>query len=321
MAVTKQAYAAIAPWSATDVAGIFQQAFIGAGLMTSWYDSFTATREHRVLEVVYDGAKTYGKTYYWFTFDGVGVWVRTSTGWNTTTHVPTGTQYVDYFDTLTSSNNAAYPMLTVSNSISVSLTRYTSGTRSFFVLRSGTTYFTFTIDPPDTTFRTFYDFSKGYHSGIWRASATQQQVRFSSLTRNRRELFLGSTLNQYQAEGAHRTEMVFNILSLPRNNGSWSVWDGQPNEGFILPGWTTGSNPSAGSNFNPVFTNIRPNSVQTGDLPADFGVSCIKNSNILAIQDNATVTAGVEEYEILAFANSGTSNGITNNPVFLARII
>jgi hypothetical protein len=88
-----------------------------------------------------------------------------------------------------------------------------------------------------------------------------------------------------------------------------------------LPGWTTAANPSAGSDFNPVFNGIRLTSIHSADLPADFGVSSIKNSDILAIQDNATVSAGVEEYEIIAFSNTGTTNSLTSNPVFLARIV
>jgi hypothetical protein len=110
------------------------------------------------------------------------------------------------------------------------------------------------------------------------------------------------------------------VYSIPVNFGSTGIAE-FPQEGFVLPGWTTDANPSAGSNFNPVFNGIRLTSAHSTDLPADFGISSIKNSNILAIQDNATVTAGVEEYEILTFANSGSIGGITSNPVFLARIV
>jgi hypothetical protein len=88
-----------------------------------------------------------------------------------------------------------------------------------------------------------------------------------------------------------------------------------------MPGWTTAANPTAGSNFNPVFTGLRLSSIHAAELPSDFGVSCIKVSNTLAIQDNATVSAGIEEYEILNFSNDGFNGTIANNPVFLARTV
>jgi hypothetical protein len=91
---------------------------------------------------------------------------------------------------------------------------------------------------------------------------------------------------------------------------------------WLLPGWTTAANPSAGSNYNPVFTGLRLSSVHAADLPSDFGISSIKVSNTLAIQDNATVTAAVEEYEILNFRNDGFgAPDSANNAVFLARTV
>ena len=51
MAVTKQVYTAAATWTASGLADIFQSAFIDAGLMTAWHDSFLNTVENRVLAV------------------------------------------------------------------------------------------------------------------------------------------------------------------------------------------------------------------------------------------------------------------------------
>jgi hypothetical protein len=186
------------------------------------------------------------------------------------------------------------------------------------VLRTGSTYQTITIDPPGTAFRAFYNLNLGYHSGIYRVLASDRRVRVNSIHRNRRELLLGSSLNL--SNYGHNFDINCTVYSIPVNFGSTNALD-FPQEGFVLPGWTTDANPSAGSDFNPVFNGIRLTSAHSTDLPADFGVSSIKNSNILAIQDNATVTAGVEEYEILTFANSGSQSGITSNPVFLARIV
>jgi hypothetical protein len=326
MAVTKQAYVANAPWTITQVTDTVRDAFIGAGLMIAWHDSFTSGgREHRVLEIIYNGSKTYGKTYYWFTFDGTGIWVRTSTGWNTTSKIPSGpgvpgTQFVDWFDTTTASIGAASQLLAISTSISFSITRYTSSGRSFFVLRTGTSFFTFTIDPPGTSFRAFYDLNLGYHSGIYQVTTQGRKAVINSVHRNRRELLLGSSLNNSSTGSGVPSRVPCSEYCIPTNYGNNNQVS-LPEEGFLLPGWTTAANPSAGSDFNPVFNGIRLTSIHSTDLPADFGVSSIKNSDILAIQDNATVSAGVEEYEILAFSNSGTTNSLTSNPVFLARTV
>ena len=51
MAVTVEDYSATATWTASGLADIFRDAFIDAGLMTVWYDSFLNTVENRVLEV------------------------------------------------------------------------------------------------------------------------------------------------------------------------------------------------------------------------------------------------------------------------------
>jgi hypothetical protein len=329
MAVTKQAYAsASAPWAATAVCNDLRDAFIGAGLMSAWHDSFAAGgREHRVLEVIYNGSKTYGKTYYWFTVSTTGIWIRTSTGWNTGSDIPSGpgvagTQYVDWFDTNTGALNGAAQMIELLTSISFSVTRYTASGRSFFVLRTGTTFCTFTIDSASTTFRTFYDLDLGYHCGIYLVSTSSRSVRILQTQRNRRDLLLGSSLNNdVYFESSYRQSAVVNQYCIP-NTGTTGMVATFPDSGFLLPGWTTAANPSAGTNFNPVFNAIRLTSIHAADMPSDFGIASLKVSNTLAIQDNATVTAGTEEYEILQFANLGfISTGLTSNPVFLARTV
>ena len=324
MAVVEQTYAAVAPWAVTDVCSRLQSAFTDSGLMTAWFASFASGgREHRVLEIIYDAAKTYGKTYYWFTVDSTGIYVRTSTGWNTSTNTPsgpgvTGTQYVDWGDTDTTALNFAHQLFAIQSTINFTVTRYTSGGRSFFLFRTGTTYRTFTIDPAGTAFKTFYDLAKGYHSGIFGVDAINRRIRILSLHRNRRELFLGSSLNGGTSSAG--TVPVSNFC-IPVNFGGFGAALGFPDEGFVLPGWTTAANPSAGQNFNPVYHSIRLTAVHAADMPADFGIGSIKASDLLAIQDNAIVSTGTEEWKIGAFSNSGVINGITSNPAFLFRTV
>lgn len=324
MAVVEQTYAAVAPWAVTDVCARLQSAFTDAGLMTAWFASFASGgREHRVLEIIYDAAKAYGKTYYWFTVDSTGIYVRTSTGWNTSTNIPSGpgvagTEYVDWGDTNTAALNFAHQLFTIQSTINFTVTRYTSGGRSFFLFRTGTTYRTFTVDPAGTAFKTFYDLAKGYHSGIFGVDTINRRVRILSLHRNRRELFLGSSLNR----GTSSASLVpVSNFCVPVNFGSFGSALGFPDEGFVLPGWTTDANPSAGENFNPIYHSFRLTSVHAADMPADFGIASIKFSDLLAIQDNAYVSIGTEEHKIGAFSNSGVINGITSNPAFLFRTV
>jgi hypothetical protein len=213
-------------------------------------------------------------------------------------------------------------MIELLTSISFSVTRYTASGRSFFVLRAGTTFCTFTIDSASTTFRSFYDLDLGHHSGIYLVEPpSNRRISFSQIQRNRRDLLLGSSLNNDSDPFFHAQAKIVNQYSIPVNAAS-SFSHSFPVDGFVLPGWTTAANPSAGTNFNPVFNAIRLTSIHAADMPTDFGIASIKVSNTLAIQDNATVTAGTEEYEILQFANLGfLEAGITSNPVFLARTI
>ena len=326
MAVTKQAYAsATAPWAATSVCNDLRDAFIGAGLMSAWFDSFSSGgREHRVLEIAYDNSKTYGKTYYWFTISTTGIWLRVTSGWNAASDIPSGTQGLDFRDTNTSALSGATQLITLNFSVSFSCTRYTSSGRSFFVIRTGTEYYPFTIDQASTTFKSFYNLAIGYHQGFFRVAISSHSIGFACPNRTRRALLMGSSLNAIDGTYGDSPFSVLRIVSLyalPRNAGDDAFSAIFPDDGFVMPGWTTASNPAASSNFNPVFTGLRLSSCHAADLPADFGVSAIKTSNTLAIQDNATVTATVEEYEILHFANRGFNNGIASNPVFLARTV
>ncbi len=126
MAYTEETYTAAATWTTAQLADLFRDAFIDAGLMTAWYDSFAnGGIENRVLEITYGGTNTHGKTYYWFMFSADGVRLHAATGWNAATDQPTGTQYLDFFATTTSDT--------------VELVRYTSGVdadQSWFVIKS-----------------------------------------------------------------------------------------------------------------------------------------------------------------------------------------
>jgi hypothetical protein len=208
MACTKQTYTAAATWTASQLADLFKDAFIDAGLMTDWYDSFVSgTIQNRILEVAYDGTKAYGKTYYWFMFTTSGVFLHVATGWNNSTNVPTGTQYLDYFATTTNSTTNHSQIFVGSTANTVSVVRYTSGDdadQSWFVVEDGTNRRCFTIVNDGLTMQPWMDLARGFFAGFnWayprtggssaRRYGTLAFMRGPSL---RRDLVTGSALNQ-----------------------------------------------------------------------------------------------------------------------------
>jgi len=334
MAVTKQVYSCVAPWTGPQFMTMLQSAFVDAGLMSGWYASFVNGVEQRVMEITYDAAKTYGKTYYVFTFNGSQLNVATSTGWNTTTNVPrgpsgtAGTQYLDYGDTVTNglSSYSAGMIGSLSTSVSISITRYTSSGRSFFVLRASTTnYVNFTIDPPGTSFRSWVNFDHLYHAGMFRTSlASTRTLTFNSQTRTRRDALLGGYINTSSSSTPYSTMYAVNAYCFGANMPVSGYTNAQmpTGNGLLLPNWSPISNPQAPSTYNPVFTGLRISAAHAADLPADFGLAVIKVSDTATIGDNVTVTAGAEEYEVLGVANLGTLSGtMAANPAFVARIV
>jgi len=339
MAVTKSIHAAVAPWGVADLADAFKGAFIAAGLMSDWHDSFSSGGyEHRILEVIYDGTKTYGNCYYWFILDGVGARVKTVTGWDTVNNIPkgptsAGAQKYDWpEDTSAASsvnNTSAWTsLLALSNSINCSVTRYTSGSRSFFILRSASNWVTFTIDPPTTTFRPWYSDALvgGYHAGIYSVSVNPSLSRstsFRTYSRTSRALFGGAGIDAAVANWATPITMSAwgfqEMLSLSGSR-TYGSFDSGVNS---VPQWYGATmNPGVLSDFIPVFNGIRPSVIYASDLPNDFGVGALRYAaaNSVTIQDTMVVSAGVEEYEVLSFLNPGSTNGAVN-PLFLARTV
>jgi hypothetical protein len=165
MPVTKETYSAAAPWLASAAAQLLEDAFIDAGLMVSWYDSFlSGSVENRILQVVYDGTKTYGTCYYWFVISTSTIGVSVATGWNATTHVPTGTQYTDFYSTTTNTTANHFSLAgTLSNSTEINVVRYTSTDNpdySWFVIRNGATPYPFMITPDSATLVPWLDLNQ-----------------------------------------------------------------------------------------------------------------------------------------------------------------
>jgi hypothetical protein len=345
MAVTKQVYTATATWTASQLATIFESAFVASGLMTAWYDSFTSgSVENRILEVVYDGGATYGTTYYWFQFTTTEARLAITATWDSGSHVPTGTQYLDYFTTTTNSvfGDRIHDFGGLSATSDVDLIRYTSATdttQSWYVIRQGANSRAFTIAPGSFTLSPWIDLDKtlfhlylkagcrtdGYLSGV---------VQFASTGALRRSYVTGSALAGETGGYPYINSTVITAAyaSFGRGNPSFisnmnyvggTTWSGGFGSGacVIVPNGFSAANPAYSSNFSPVFTQMPFSAyISTPHLASDFGIAFHYANNTMVRGDKLIVTASVEEWEILAVNNNSTVTSGAS-PMFLARVV
>lgn len=344
MAVTKVTYTISPTWTAVGIASTMRTAFIDAGLMTDWYDSFTSgSVENRVLEIQYDGAKTYGKTYYWFMFSGAVMYLALATGWNASTHVPTGTQYLDYFSTTTNATTNHRLLQTFIASTSLTITRYQSAVDtnfSWFLMRNGATSFNFHIahSSVGNKIMPWIDLNKTFFHHFLTAETNTDvftgAVGFRQHLALRRSYFLGTALrgitnNAYYGLGTSgvpyasfpvASYQAVGIANNSTNNFINSSGYGMYGAPIWLPIHINSNNSAYTTDQIPVFTGAQYSNYLSKALPSDFGLTFHYANNTMTLQDNLVVSAGTEEWEMIAFSNNGT---ITSgaSPMFLARTI
>jgi len=331
MACTKETYTATATWTASQLANLFRDAFIDAGLMTAWFDSFlSGSIENRILEVTYDGTKTYGKTYYWFMFATTGVWLHVATGWNAATDQPTGTQFLDFFSTTTNATTNHWQMFAAATSNTVELVRYTSGVDAdqswFTIKRSGGVDRTFTIINDALTVQSWLDLSKGFFNGFVHVVPTIDSnsgvIQFDRGPSLRREIAVGTyligTTNSILYAGTSATaQSLLSYGAVGRLSNSGANYG---TSGFIpLPTASATANPAYTADSNPVFHSLPFHPYIAESLPSDFGMSFHFASNAFDPGDTLVVSAGTEEWEVLA-ETAGTA-GIIATPLFVARMV
>lgn len=348
MPVTKQTYVANAPWNVVELADIFRDAFIDAGLMTDWYDSFlNGNCQTRVLRIIYDGAKAFGTTFYWFMFTGETVLVSITTGWDNVAHKPTGVAtpaYLDYIslDTSTAVNHMRLKLL--NSSVSTTITRYTSQADpnfTYFIARCGGINFNFFFDRAkpvpwinlDKTCYTSMFWTQAYLSGSsggWRFQRFPMILKRHHIAAQAgggryydQPYFMGysSGANEpwnytpaYEAMGTHWYWFAGNNKTdySPPNNS-------YPAPGVVLPVYFPDVNPLFTPQTNPVFSNLLISLYSPTVLPSDFGMAGHLTSNAMAIFDRYIVTPNTEEYDIIDVANSSTLQRNVS-VLFLARI-
>ena len=324
MAVTKQVYTLSPTWTASGLADLVRSAFIDAGLMTDWYDSFlSGSVENRILEVVNDGTKTYGTVYYWFMFTTTTLAVQTALSWDATTHVPTGTQYQDYYSTTTNSttnHTTLYSSLVTTTSLT--LTRYTSAINTsciWFYLRQSSSLI-FLIPFGAYTATSFVDQNITAFNGLvvcaTSTSSSGANLHFRHYGAHTRRTYLGATA----CRGSTFAQYYYFATTLNNysaiGNDSQSATSNIDNEENIrLPTALANTHSGLVSDYTPVFTSIQY-SPYAPALPADFAMCAYYASSAVGFQDTFIVSPGVEEYEILV-----VDVGSTGSILFLARTV
>jgi hypothetical protein len=345
MAVTKQTYTATATWTASQLANLFRDAFIDAGLMTDWHDSFlSGAVENRVLEIQYDNTKTYGKTYYWFQFTTTGVFIHVAAGWNTVGHVPTGTQYLDYFATTTNSTANHKQIATLSTATAVSVARYSSAVTSgfsWFLVTNGATIANIHIPRAGVPRPAWIDLNKtlfhfyGYCHNSNVGNLSMPNICFRDYGPCLRRSFhagaalhgnttaghyadgpMSFTYDSQQAPGL--TYICFGVAS--SNSIAKVNWRHYSPNSIVLPTYLAAANPAFADNNFPVFSDILYSPYISEALPADFALSWHYANNVMAAFDRLIVAAASEEWEIVTVFNTNTvvSHG---SALFMARAI
>ncbi len=317
MAVTKETYTAAATWTASGLATLFNDAFIDANLMTSWYDSFlSGTIENRVLEITYNGAKTYGKAYYWFMFTTTGIHIAIATGWNATTHVPTGTQYLDYFATTTNATTNHTPITgTLSTGTSAVLERYTSAASTaytWFSFRNGSDPISFFIAPASTGIASWIDLDKvvfhhfilGAPSVTSATSTSHAFVEFDSAYVLRRSYYAQGYLRaRTSVSGYSQKWSTLGYMALGNSSNSTSNDNTSSTHVFVPYGFNN-TNTAYATNYFPVINGYSYSNYVTNNMPADFGIFFNYGTTSFSFGDRIVVTASVEEWEVIDFANN-----------------
>lgn len=361
MAVTKRAYTLLAPWDIEDLADRFRSAFLDAGLMNEWYDSFTVNmngKDHyfRVLRVEYDTSKTYGTMHYLFCFapEGgawgnsslAGVYVTTGIFWDLNTQNFGGTAKDDYtlnqnWKTNTSgaqyANSAVaiwYRLMQLNDTTTVTLYRYTSiidQNFTWFFMKSGTQERNFHITPGSTQFVPWLNFNEiaysGFVSCVPSTYVTSGLIEFRNYGGQRRAHYGGGVWDRGDPNGVHSYNYGplmthYNVTHVYSTTGKQPGGDNwRSGTYFYLPVAFNAFNSSVPTDRTPVFTDLPTTFYQTSNPPIDFGITFHHENNTMETQDIFQVTPGVEEWEILAVARNGSTVGQGASPLLVALVI
>lgn len=344
MPVTKQTYSAAANWTSENAANILRSAFIDAGIMTDWYDSFSiGANIVRVLKVEYNGAKVYGASFYAFAFVDGYLNVHLASDWKASgtapINIPIGTQYIDYrWLPANYSINYGSVVSTDSQTSVLYLDRYTSASdskQSWFVFRSGLSVSRpFTILRGDTALHSWLNLDKGIISGYQRifpsVVSRAGYIAFAVEENLRRCLLTGTAVSGQQTHvGFHNMRAItrsYAGLGSEASDGSWS--NNFPVGGYqnssascsILPVGRNAANPAYTTDYIPICSDLEWSPFTPTRLANDFGVYMHYADNAIDYGDRFVVQSGINEWEVVAIANNNYVN-VGASAAFLARVV
>ena len=345
MVVAIESYQADATLTASSVATKLADALEDGGYGTP-FDTFSSGGiENRIFKVTYDNTKTYGSTYYWFQCTASGIWVQAVSGWNATTHVPTGTQYLDYFSTATNTTANHLQLMALNSSVTFTIRRYTSGvdsTFSWFVMSCGTTLANFHISKV-APLSALYNLNKVfYNSMMWCQTVADQMaasVRFRLFPLIARRSWIGGAFMRgitssswygggwnaepYNGEGGVRAVLMGPTYHFPGNYNNQGGNASFNESGIVLPVYFTNTNDSYTSDETPVCHSQLLTYYSNAAMPADIGLAANYNANTMAYLDTFEFTVGGTDqvWEILRVSNSAQAPPGTASPMFLARTL
>jgi hypothetical protein len=341
MAVTKEIYTLTAGFTPADVIDLLGQAFIDAGLMAAWHDTFTnGGNSYGVLECVYDPTKAFGTTYYLFLAEANNLAVAIGTGWDLATNEFTGTQYLDYF--LPASQVFYYGgrstvltnPLSYNNNTTLNIYRYTSTAstnQSWFVFQQGlSTTYPFTIISPNQSLYPWLDLDLAMIPGVHNVvTSVAPSTIPCSLSYNLLEN-IGRAYPYGQgvagSTGSSYGNGIFHNMNKPMYQyvGTGKVPGAGLNNfggtGIILPISSSEVNPAFAQDYIPICSELPWTSFSSAPLATDLGVYMHYANNTLNFEDRFVVDPGVEEWEILTCTNNVTVT-TAGSPTFLARVV
>jgi hypothetical protein len=343
MAVTKETYTLNANWTADQAADLLKDAFIDAGYMADWHDSFTIAggRLARVLRIQYDSTKTYGTSFYIFYFQVGFIRVTLASGWDTSTDLPTGTQFLDFISlpssyTTSDSSSArnTTPVFSGSTTSNLILTRYTSNDdakQSWLVFSQGTNVSQpFSVLHKNTVLHSWLDLDKGMISGYLRVAALEANsagaVAFRTDQAVRRCLLIGTAFRGATQDSdfvlINYNNYLYSGVGSVSGSTTGNIGFGRVNSGsaVLLPVGKNSANPAFTTDYIPICTDLPWSMWTPTRLADDFAVYMHYASNTIAYQNKFIVQAGINEWETLAFENNATVNDGAS-ATFLARIV
>jgi len=344
MAITPSTYSITGedlPYTAAGLADLVRDAFIAAGWMTAWHDSFlSGSVENRILKVTHKAGVACGITYYWFQFTGANMFYALATGWNVSTHVPTGSTWLDFISTTTNATTNHMRFASLNAAQSITIKAYKDETTGLCVLLvvNGSTRFNIVLDNAEPN-SSFIDLSKKHYAGLYwfrtRISGNVGYAGVQSYPFRLRKTLRGEGLR------ANTDPSVFGV-----SNTASEPWE--PYSQGLLSGYVygaPGNNTNDSNNFNfgtgaviPLDINFPENNTlySTTDSPpfvsarllglmgtapsAEFAIIASYTQNSLTVGSRMVISIGVEEYEVITVTNSANL-GTAPTMIIAARVV